>query len=221
MESTINKMKVCQFYLQGNCAFGMRCRNSHEKPSNGLFQRTQFPTHSKNNGIKNTFKEMQRNFQMLNVKAWTPEINQYSYVHHILDSEDFLVCIHSQGEAELFIRNDLQCFSEPVYKGSHFNSFEFLFRKQPDSSYLILDNHKCRRVVGYDKENSTIMPVSPCDRRSVSWIVKQIGSKVTIRHACLNLYWHVETLKSGGSTLVLKKDFSLDLNENLFHQNSY
>jgi hypothetical protein len=147
---------------------------------------------------------------MSSVKAWTPQINQYSYLYRIPGSGDFSVCIQSQGEVELFIRNDLQCCRDPKT-----DRFEFLFRKQSDSSYLILDNYDCGRVVGYDKENNTIMAVSPNDCRSISWILEQIGSKVTIRHACLNRYWHVETLKSGGSKLVLKKHFSLDLSENL------
>jgi hypothetical protein len=201
IESRINKMKVCRFYSQGNCHFGLRCRDSHEKQRNGIARRTKISTRNKNSEIENTFRETQLSFKELSIKAWTPQKDQYSYLHHIPQSEDFSVCIQSQGQAELFIRNDLHCSREPDT-----DRFEFLFRKQLDSSYLILDNRDCGRVVGYDEENSTIMTVCPHDHRSVSWVVKQIGSKVIIRHACWNNYWCVETFERGSSKLVLKKD---------------
>lgn len=196
-------MKRCEFFVRGRCSFGPACKNLHDKRNEGKVGNKSTSTRKKESEIEEELRETQRSIEALNLHN-----SSFKNLQSIPDSEDFSAYIRF-AVFYLFIRQDLLCTTTT---SSEMFGFKFLFRKQSDLSYLILDHHDCGRVIGYDGEKNKIMSVFPFDPRCISWIVEISGQKIRIKHPILNSYWrvkpHATGRTSGSIVLDLKRDSS-------------
>ncbi|XP_043913365.1 putative ATP-dependent RNA helicase DHX57 isoform X2 [Protopterus annectens] len=64
--------QVCQYYLKGNCKFGLKCRFKHEAPSE------QFPKNSRNSGVTHSNNNQETQY-LYELEIRFPEGNKYPH----------------------------------------------------------------------------------------------------------------------------------------------